>query len=89
MKFEWNEEKNNWLKITRWISFESVVTAIQGSNLLDNIPHPNQEKYPHQRMFVVKINNYACVIPYVVTEEKNVFLKTIFLSRKYNKKYLK
>ncbi len=39
-------------------------------------------------MFVVKIYNYAWLIPFVETENE-VFLKTIIPSRKATKKYLR
>lgn len=37
---------------------------------------------------VIEINNYAYVVPYVEKEGK-IFLKTIFPSRKYTKRYLR
>lgn len=37
---------------------------------------------------VVKINNYAYSVPFVESDN-NIFLKTIYANRKYNKKYLK
>ena len=45
------------------------------------------KKYEGQKLAVVEINNYACVVPFVETGEK-MFLKTIFPSRKYTKRYL-
>ena len=85
--FDWNEEKNQELKNEREVSFEDVVIAIQEKKLLADIEHPNKKKYPNQRMFVVSINNYAYLIPYVEDEEK-VFFKTIIPSRIATKKYL-
>jgi len=55
--------------------------------LLDVIKHPNKDKYPNQKIFIVEINDYAYMIPYVESEEE-VFLKTIIPSRKATKKYL-
>jgi len=85
--FDWNEEKNQELKNEREVSFEDVVIAIQEKKLPADIEHPNKKKYPNQRMFVVSINNYAYLIPYVEDEEK-VFFKTIIPSRIATKKYL-
>lgn len=86
--FRWNNEKNEKLKEERNISFEEVVFHIEKGNLLEVINHSNQEKYKVQRMFVVNINNYVYLIPFV-EDEKETFLKTIIPSRKATKKYLK
>jgi hypothetical protein len=52
------------------------------------IDHPNQEKYPQQKIIVVNINDYAYLIPRVETED-GIFLKTIIPSRKMTAKYLR
>lgn len=65
----------------------AVQTAIESGYLLDTIAHPNKIKYPNQKMFVVNIDNYVYLIPFVEDDEK-VFLKTIIPSRKMTKKYL-
>jgi hypothetical protein len=54
---------------------------------LDDIKHPNDSKYPNQRLFVVKIDRYAYLVPYVENGEK-IFLNTIIPSRKATKQYL-
>jgi uncharacterized DUF497 family protein len=86
--FAWNNEKNEKLRETRRISFDEAVLAIEQGQLLDILEHPNQKKYKNQCMFVVKIHNYAWLIPFVETENE-VFLKTIIPSRKATKKYLR
>lgn len=86
--FEWSDEKNEKLKKERGISFEEVVFYIVNDYILDVVPHPNQRKYPHQRMFIINIDDYAYLVPFVETKEV-VFLKTIIPSRKATKKYLK
>ena len=83
----WNPEKNEQLKIKRGVSFDMIVEAIERGNLLDEIPHPNQELYPHQRIFIVKLANYVYEVPYVESSSVK-FLKTLFPSRKATKKYL-
>lgn len=85
--FDWNEEKNQKLKEERDISFEEVVNTIENSDLLDEIDNPNKEKYSSQKMYVVEIDSYAYLVPFVENEQK-IFLKTIFPSRKATKKYL-
>lgn len=86
--FSWDEEKNELLKEERQISFEDVVFYIEQGFLLDVLEHPNQEKYKGQRIFVVQIDDYAYLIPFV-EDEREIFLKTIIPSRKATKKYLK
>lgn len=86
--FDWNKEKNRWLKEHRGVGFEDVVSVIQnGKGVLAVIDSRNQKKYMNQRVFIVNINNYAYEVPFVEDEEK-IFLKTIIPSRKSTKKYL-
>ena len=67
--------------------FEDVIFFLQNKGLLDEITHPNDKKYPNQNVFVVNIDGYAYLVPYVETEEI-IFLKTIIPSRKATKQYL-
>jgi len=85
--FAWNEEKNQRLKAERNISFEEVIVHIAAGDLLDVLEHPNPEKYQGQRIFIVKMRDYAWLLPFVETETE-IFLKTIIPSRKATKKYL-
>ena len=86
--FQWNKEKDDQLKQMRGISFSDIVSLMMGGALLDVVPHPNPKKYPSQRMFVVKMENYVYLVPFV-EKDYGVFLKTIIPSRKATKKYLK
>lgn len=85
--FRWNAEKNETLTSERGISFESIVVAIQSGGLLDVLAHPNQAKYPKQRVLVVSCDNYAYLVPFV-EEEDYFFLKTVIPSRKATRDYL-
>ena len=53
------------------------ISSIEGGGLLDDIEHPNQEKYPGQRLLVVLANDYIYAVPYVETPD-GIFLKTAF-----------
>ena len=86
--FSWNEEKNELLKAERQVSFEDVVFYIEMGFLLDILEHPNQEKYKGQKIFVVQIDDYVYLIPFV-EDDREIFLKTIVPSRKATKRYLK
>ena len=83
----WNPDKNRKLIVERNISFENIIFSLQSGGLLDDISHPNMEKYPHQRLFIISIDDYAYLVPYVENEEE-IFLKTIVPSRKATKQYL-
>lgn len=86
--FDWNESKNDKLKGERDICFEDVVVAISEGKLYDVLVHPNSAKYPKQHFYVVEIQEYVYVVPFIEDEVK-IFLKTIYPSRKLTKKYLK
>ncbi|MEA3547091.1 MAG: toxin [Thermodesulfobacteriota bacterium] len=85
--FSWNHDKNQQLIENRQISFEDVLFSIQKERLLDDIVHPNKAKYPNQRIFVVEVDGYAYLVPYVESDD-DFFLKTIIPSRKATKHYL-
>ncbi len=85
--FAWNSEKNERLRVERGISFEEVVLNIQLGNEVDIYDHPNQARYPGQKISVVVIEDYVYLVPFVESEEE-IFLKTIIPSRKATKQYL-
>lgn len=82
----WNPEKNAILKAERGISFEDVVFHIMVGDILDTIDHPNQVRYPGQKVHMVAIEGYVYLVPFVESEEE-VFLKTVIPSRKATKAY--
>lgn len=86
--FAWDEEKSRLLKLVRGISFEEVVFHVHNGDLLARLDHPNRAKYAHQQVFVVRVDNYVYMVPFVEDEEK-YFLKTIIPSRKLTEQYLK
>lgn len=85
--FDWDEAKNKKLQQERGASFEEVMVAINEGRLLTILAHPNQKKYPNQKIFVVNINEYAYLVPFVEDNEK-IFLKTIIPSRQATRDYL-
>ena len=85
--FQWNQKKNEQLQTERKISFEVVISSIEEGNLVDTVQHPNQEKYPNQKIFIVEIDCYIYLIPFVENDTE-IFLKTIIPSRKMKKQYL-
>jgi hypothetical protein len=87
ISIDYSPEKNAQLKQSRGISFEEVSLAIEEDRILDVIEHPNVKKYPNQEIYVININDYVYLVPFV-KQEGIVFLKTIFPSRKLTKLYL-
>ena len=85
--YVWNDEKNKFLQNERGISFEDIVNAISNGDLLDSIKNPSSEKYSSQSVFIVNVKGYVYCVPYI-EDKSNIFLKTIFASRKMKKRYL-
>jgi hypothetical protein len=85
--YDWNDDKNDWLKRVRGLGFEDIVFHLERGGLLDTIEHPNQNKYAGQRIFIVNVDGYAWLVPFV-EEGEVIFLKTIIPSRKMTRQYL-
>ncbi len=85
--FRWNHDKNEALKIERSVSFEEIVLALEADGLLDQLRHPNPDKYPNQSVLVVALDAYVYLVPYV-EESDYFFLKTVIPSRKATRDYL-
>ncbi len=85
--YDWNDEKNDWLRQERDVTFEDIVFHLSQGGLLDTIEHPNQDQYPGQKIFIVNVEGYAYLVPFVEDDE-TIFLKTIIPSRKMTKQYL-
>lgn len=77
--FDWDAQKNEKLKEERGIGFEEIVASIIEGKVLATIPH--------QRIFIIELHDYIYVVPFV-EDEKKIFLKTIFPSRKYTREFI-
>jgi hypothetical protein len=86
--YVWDEAKNDLLKRTRNISFEVILAHMAGNDLLDVIDHPRPEKYPGQRVFIVRVGERVIAVPFLIDKEKTV-LKTIIPGRKFKRIYEK
>lgn len=84
MKYlNWNAKKNEQLQKERGISFEEIALLIEAGHILGIEFNPG---YSNQKMYIIEIEQYAIVVPYVETDTE-IFLKTAFPSRKFTKKY--
>ena len=78
-EYKWNEEKNKYLKRTKGVSFEDILN----SRFISAEKHPSRE---NQMILLFEHKSYIWIVPCVV-EKNYIFLKTLFPSRKYTKKY--
>ena len=85
--FDWNPDKNRQLVVERGISFERVVSLIERGSIVDVLKHPNQERYPGQIIYVVDIEWYLYLVPFVTAADGTRLLKTIIPSRKATREY--
>ncbi len=85
--FRFNEEKDKLLKAQRGFGFKTIINYIEKGNVVEVIKNPNKQKYPNQKMYLIKIKSQIVVVPYV-EEDDSIFLKTIYPSQKYTNKYL-
>ncbi len=85
--FTWSDEKNGTLRLQRGVCFEDVVVAVAEDRVLDLLEHRNPARYSRQKLLVVRIGDYAYLVPFV-EEPGGYFLKTIIPSRKATRTYL-
>lgn len=87
--YSYSPEKNLKLIKERNISFEEIIVAIDYGQILDILEHPNDKKYGNQKIYVILVNQYVYLVPFVEDANGDIFLKTIIPSRKAKQKYLK
>ena len=86
-RFGWSAEKNRQLTEQRGVSFEGVLSAMEQDGLVDVLEHPNQDRYAGQLIYVVEIDNYLYLVPFVTQPDGTRFLKTIIPSRRAMRDY--
>jgi uncharacterized DUF497 family protein len=86
MRYEWDPEKNEWLKTERNISFEKILFHLARGDVRKIADHPDQESYPRQKIYFVIVDESIYLVPHVV-EKEYIFLKTIISSRKATRAY--
>jgi uncharacterized DUF497 family protein len=84
--YNWNADKNQLLLKERGISFERIVFEISIGNELAVLEHPNQDKYPGQRISMVQVDDDVYAVPFIETETE-IFLKTIIPSLKAKRQF--
>lgn len=84
MNIIWDEDKSVKLKAERGISLDEIALLILKKQYIDVVKHP---KRPGQWMFIMPINAYIHVVPFVLDSNGDVVLKTAFPSRKFHKRF--
>jgi uncharacterized DUF497 family protein len=84
--YSWNSDKNEKLILERGISFEEIVLNIELGHEIEIYDHPNQQKYPGQKISAVIVEDYVYLVPFIESED-GIFLKTIIPSRKATKRH--
>jgi hypothetical protein len=68
------------------VSLEDCVVALESGRLLDVVTNPSVN-HPDQKMFILNIDNDAYCVPFVESNSE-IFLKTVFPSRKFTAIYI-
>ena len=87
-EYTWDADKNEWLRRNRGLSFDDVVYHLEHGGFLDDVPHPNQQLHPGQRLYIIRIGNYAYEVPFYRDGDVES-LRTLYPSRKYTSAYLR
>ena len=78
-QLRWDPVKSRTLKDDRGVSFEEIIQA----KLIAVMKHPAKA---HQEIMLFEYREYIWVVPFVARGSE-IFLKTLFPSRKYTKIY--
>ena len=84
MNIIWDKGKNKTLKLERNLSFEIFADIILDKKYLDILENPARKD---QMIFIIEYKEYTHVVPFIIDDEDNIVLKTVFPSRKFHKIY--
>jgi len=84
MKIIWDEVKDAWLVKNRGISFVDFVETILNKDYLDIVENRTR---PDQMIFICRFKGYTYCIPFLLSNDNEFVLKTIYPSRKYHQIY--
>jgi len=79
---DWNDEENELLKSIGGVSLEEVAHKIVSGRFIG--PEDNPSRHGQKRV-IVRIRDYPHIVPIVIEERGDWFLKTIIPSRKAKK----
>jgi uncharacterized DUF497 family protein len=84
MQIIWDADKNRKLLAERGLSLEVFASLILDKKYCAVLKNPSRKE---QKIFVIPYQNYTYVVPFLIDNEQNIVLKTVFPSRKYHKIY--
>jgi len=79
----YNQDKSDLLQRTRGVSLKEAAEMVTNGDVIEIVNNPN---YHNQMAFILKINGYFWLCPFVETDTE-IFLKTLYPSRKATKIY--
>lgn len=82
MDYWYDPNKDEHLRLSRGVGFINAIEAIEAGQVLLDFEHPNQSRYPGQRIIVLDIDGYAYCVPYL-TDGQTLVLKTVYPNRKF------
>ena len=80
----WDEAKNEKLAAERDVRFEDVVAEIVSGHVLDILEHRVRK---NQIILVVNLGERVHAVPFLLDSDGNMILKTIYPSRKLQRRY--
>jgi uncharacterized DUF497 family protein len=84
MNIVWDRNKNEWLILNRGVSFEQIAELLLNGDYLDIIENPTRI---NQNYFVMWIEEYTWIVPFLINQDDEIVLKTAFPNRKYHARY--
>ena len=82
---KWDKDKAEKVLNERGIDFCDIAAEIADGRFAVR-PVSNQDGPPGQRMAVVVLRDHAVCVPFVEEENGDIFIKTAFFSRKWDKR---
>jgi len=80
----YDKDKAIKLRFERNIEIEDIVDIIIEKKYIDILEHPKREG---QQIFILKYRDYTHVVPFVIDEDDNIIIKTVFPIRNSHKIY--
>lgn len=68
----------------RGISFQEIADSILRGEYIDILENPGR---PNQDIFLLRIQGYTWVVPFIIYDDESIYLKTAYPSRKFHKRY--
>jgi len=84
MGIQWDPDKERLLREERGIEIRDIADMIVNGEYLEILENPRR---PTQFLFIVRYRDYTHAVPFVIDEDENIVLKTVYPSRKFHKRF--